>query len=146
MDAVHNPENQPWISDKINLKEHFAKFEETVFSSRSASAKKGGDLKLLSSKNVRKLVETVQGPKQDNASVSGNPYYSKEKDHLLDDKLFDLLESSCDVNNLTTLNEVPPMQQFLDPGPTNRSESTERQQNRTQYPKYQVNVFLDTVK
>ena len=35
---------------------------------------------------------------------------------------------------------------FLDPGPTNRSESTERQQNRTQYPKYQVNVFLDTVK
>ena len=60
MDAVHNPDNHAWIGEKIQLAEHFKEFHNVVYKSRAALSKKGGDLKTLSNKNVKRLVETIQ--------------------------------------------------------------------------------------
>ena len=65
MDFVHQPHNHSWIGEKINLSDYFTKYQELIQSTRSASAKKGGDLKALSAKNIKKLVETVQNPKKE---------------------------------------------------------------------------------
>ena len=136
MDAVHNPNNHSWIGEKINLNEYFTKYQELVYSTRSASAKKGGDLKILSTKNVKKLVETVQASVDDKDSI---PETEKEKEQL-DDKLYDKIEDLCDIDNLTIPNEVPPVQQFIDPVQPNQS-SSDRQVYTPQYPKFQVNIY-----
>ena len=136
MDAIHNPDNHTWISEKINLNEHFTKFQELVFSTRSASAKKGGDLKVLSAKNVKKLVETIQDSNEDRNTQEN--IVEKERDRL-DDQLYDKIENLCDIDNLTIPNEVPPMQQFLEPAKPNR-DATERQAQTLQYPKFQVKL------
>ena len=34
MEAVHHPDDRPWIGKKINLNEHFSRFSEKVKSSR----------------------------------------------------------------------------------------------------------------
>ena len=135
MDAVHNPDNHTWIGEKINLNEYFTKFKELVNFTRSASAKRGGDLQALSERNVKKLVETAQNSNGDKIVTVGNAY-DKEKDQL-DDEIYAKIETLCDVDNLKIGNDAPPMQQFLDPGPTNR-ELAERQSLSQQYPKFQV--------
>ena len=137
MDAVHNPNNHSWIGEEINLKEYFTKFQELVYSTRSASARKGGDLKILSAKNVKKLVETVQVSEEDKDTAHGD---EKEKEEL-DDQLYDKIENLCDIDNLTIPNEVSPMQQFIDPAqPTQNAE--ERQNQTPKYPKFQVKYIL----
>ena len=129
MDFVHQPQNHTWISEKINLNDYFTKYQELVQKTRSASAKKGGDIKTLSAKNVKKLVETVQdNPNKD----------SEKEDEQLDDQLYDKIESICDIDNLTIPNEVPPMQQFLDP---NRSQTINDKAQNIQYPKFQVLIL-----
>ena len=139
MDTVHNPDSHSWIGEKINLNEYFTKFQDLVSSTRSASAKRGGDLKILSVRNIKKLVETAQELSENMELTPGN-VYDKEKDQL-DDKLYDKIETLCHVDNLTISNEVPPMQQFLDPGPSNR-DLAERQSRIPQYPKFQVKHSL----
>ena len=123
MDFVHQPQNHSWIGEKINLNEYFTKYQELVQATRAASAKKGGDIKALSAKNIKRLVETVQN----------NPDKDTEKDETkteLDDELYDQIEALCDIDNLTIPNEVPPMQQFLDP--------SQKSSDKVQYPKFQV--------
>ena len=137
MDAVHNPDSHSWIGEKINLNEYFTKYQELVYSTRSASAKKGGDLKILSAKNIKKIVETVQDLNEDKEATPG---IDKDKDQL-DDQLYDKIETLCDIDNLTIPNEVSPMQQFLDPAQSNR-EAAERQVQSTQHPKFQVKYIL----
>ena len=136
MDFVHQPQNHSWIGEKINLNEYFTKYQELVQSTRSASAKKGGDLKTLSAKNIKKLVETVQNPTKDKES---GDTIDEAKETVLDDQLYDKIESLCDINNLTIPNEVCPMQQFLDfSSHSSRDTSKESKSQAIQYPKFQV--------
>ena len=128
MDFVHQPQNHTWISEKINLNEYFTQYQELVQATRSASAKKGGDLKTLSAKNIKKLVETVQNNPDKDSIKDG------EKTEL-DDELYDQIEALCDIDNLTIPNEVQPMQQFLDPSQSTRSQTSNE---KVQYPKFQV--------
>ena len=140
MDAVHNPNNHSWIGEKMNLNEYFTKYQELVYSTRSASAKKGGDLKILSAKNVKKLVETVQGSEEDKDNVQGE---EKEKEHL-DDQLYDKIANLCDIDNLTIPNEVPPMQQFIDTAQPNPN-AAERQIQTPKYPKFEVKCTINEI-
>ena len=137
MDAVHNPNNHSWIGEAIYLNEYFTKFQELVYSTRSASAKKGGDLKMLSAKNVKKLVETVQVSEEDKDNPQGE---EKEKEQL-NDQLYDKIENLCDIDNLTIPNEVPPMQQFIDTSQPNQN-ATERQIQTPKHPKFQVRYIV----
>ena len=137
MDAVHNPNNHSWIGEEINLNEYFTKFQELVYSTRSASAKKGGDLKILSAKNVKKLVETVQVSEEDKDTAQG---VEKEKEEL-DDQLYDKIANLCDIDNLTIPNEVSPMQQFIDPAQPSQN-AAERQIQTPRYPKFQVKYIV----
>ena len=63
----------------------------------------------------------------------------KEKEEL-DDQLYDKIENLCDIDNLTIPNEVPPVQQFIEPAQPNQS-SSDRQVQTPQFPKFQVNIY-----
>ena len=130
MDAVHNPDNHAWIGEKIQLAEHFKEFHNLVYATRAALSKKGGDLKTLSNKNVKRLVETIQNDEEDELATSD----TKEG---LDPELYEKIESLCDINNLTIPNEVPPMQQFLDPIPNTR-DTKDGKTLVPPFPKFQV--------
>ena len=130
MDAVHNPDNHAWIGGKTQLGEHFKEFHNLVYATRSALSKKGGDLKTLSNKNVKRLVETIQNEEEDELATSN----TKEG---LDPELYEKIESLCDINNLTIPNEVPPMQQFLDPIPNTR-DTKDGKTLVPPFPKFQV--------
>ena len=130
MDAVHNPDNHAWIGEQIQLGEHFKEFHNLVYATRSALSKKCGDLKTLSNKNVKRLVETIQNEEEDELATSN----TKEG---LDPELYEKIESLCDINNLTIPNEVPPMQQFLDPIPNTR-DTKDGKALLPPFPKFQV--------
>ena len=130
MDAVHNPDNHAWIGEKIQLGEHFKEFHNLVYATRAPLSKKGGDLKTLSNKNVKRLVETIQNEEEDELATSN----TKEG---LDPELYEKIESLCDISNLTLPNEVPPMQQFLDPIPNTR-DSKDGKALVPPFPKFQV--------
>ena len=57
----------------------------------------------------------------------------------------DKIETLCHVDNLTIPNEVAPMQQFQDPGPTQR-EIAERQVRPPQYPKFHRSTITEVGK
>ena len=130
MDAVHNPDNHAWIGEKIQLGEHFKEFHNLVYATRAPLSKKGGDLKTLSNKNVKRLVETIQNEEEDELATSN----TKEG---LDPELYEKIESLCDISNLSIPNEVPAMQQFLDPIPNTR-DTKDGKALVPPFPKFQV--------
>jgi hypothetical protein len=81
MEAVHNPGARPWISPKIHLRDHFAKFSTLVAESRVPGLKRS-DLKSVESKKVKDLVEY------------------KERDVISED-VFDEIVDNCDISNFT---------------------------------------------
>ena len=134
MDAVHNPDNHAWIGEKIQLAEYFKEFHNLVYATRAPLSKKGGDLKTLSNKNVKRLVETIQNEEEDELA---EPHGVSKNKESLDDELYEKIESLCDISNLTLPNEVPPMQQFLDPIPNTR-DTKDGKALLPPFPKFQV--------
>lgn len=81
MEAVHHANARSWITPKINLQEHFAKYTELVTMSRYP-VNPTPDLK-VPNKRLRELMETSQ------------------KYGVLSDDIFNECMTNCDIDNFT---------------------------------------------
>ena len=98
----------------------------------------GSEMCIRDSKNVKRLVETIQNEEEDELE---EPHGASKNKESLNDELYDKIESLCDINNLTIPNEVPPMQQFLDPIPNTR-DTKDGKTLLPPFPKFQVKLSV----
>ena len=97
MEAVHHPDDRPWIGEKINLNEHFTRFSQLVASSRCAGLMKA-DMKSNVRTTNRKLKQLME-------SSSGE---------TISDSMFNEIVENCDIENFTIHHEMEPQQQFTE--------------------------------
>ena len=97
MEAVHHPDDRPWIGEKINLNGHFTRFSQLVASSRCT-----GLIKADKKSNVR---QTNRKLKQLMESTSGE---------TISDSMFNEIVENCDIENFTIHREMEPQQQFTE--------------------------------
>jgi hypothetical protein len=97
MEAVHHPDDRPWIGEKINLNRHFSRFSELVASSRCTGLMKA-DVKSNVRTTNRKLKQLME-------STSGE---------TISDSMFNEIVENCDIKNFTIHREMEPQQQFTE--------------------------------
>lgn len=79
MDAVHHPDDRPWIDKPLKLDEHFEMFTKKVKESRGQELQ-SADFKHLSKQKIRDLVEFGE-------------------ENAIESEVFNEVAANCDLGN-----------------------------------------------
>lgn len=90
MEAVHHPDDRPWIGEKINVGKHFSKYSRLVASSRVPGLMKP-DMK-FKNKKLKELMESSSG-------------------ETIGEEMFNEIVENCDIEKFTINREMEPQQQ-----------------------------------
>jgi len=94
MDAVHHPDDRPWIDKPLKLDEHFEMFTKKVKESRGQELQ-SADFKHLSKQKIRDLVEFGE-------------------ENAIESEVFNEVAANCDLGNFDFPDEMEPQQQFTE--------------------------------
>lgn len=99
MEALHDPKNRAWISDKVDLKHHFDEFAQIVEEKVKAPGLRAAELAALKPK---KIMEFMSG-----ADASEGEVFD-------DEQILEEVQTLCNPDVLTVDNELKPVQMLAE--------------------------------